>query len=206
MQLYGHWLEPGLLFPIKPLQSFTPNNLSAPFKRFSLGRQLQRASLPGRHGRRCGNSIRLLHGGGSALLLPAGRASPGGDTGTRGHRDTETRGHRATRCPRSPPVLARTRPGSPRQRCSPAVPLRRLPVRRGTCLSRFHLQASDVWLPDTRSRPGRRDPGLPGPGEVAPRAGCCFQSKPPPAGSRAPARRGGGRGDGEGGFSLRRGT
>lgn len=24
VQLYGHWLEPGLLFPIKPFRSFTP--------------------------------------------------------------------------------------------------------------------------------------------------------------------------------------
>lgn len=85
VQLYGHWLEPGLLFPIKPLQSFTPNNLSAPFKRFSLGRQLQRASLPGPSEHSCGNSVKLLSGDTSTLLAPGVRISPSRDTGTRGH-------------------------------------------------------------------------------------------------------------------------
>lgn len=93
VQLYGHWLEPGLLFPIKPLKSFTPNNLSAPFKRFSLGRRLQRAPLPGPSEGARGNSAKLLHGDASALLGAGGRTSPSGDEGTRGHGDEGTRGH-----------------------------------------------------------------------------------------------------------------
>lgn len=70
MQLYGHWLEPGPLFPIKPLKAFTPNNLSAPFKPFSLGQQLRRASLPGpsEHSRR--NRVKLLPSDTSTLLGP----------------------------------------------------------------------------------------------------------------------------------------
>lgn len=85
VQLYGHWLEPGLLFPIKPLKSFTPNNLSAPCKRFSLGRQLQRASLPGPSEHSCGNSIKLLHGDTSTLLAPVVRISPSRDKRTQRH-------------------------------------------------------------------------------------------------------------------------
>lgn len=85
VQLYGHWLEPGLLFPIKPLKSFTPNNLSATFKRFSLGRQLQRASLPGPSERACGNSVELSPGDTSTHLAPGVQISPSRDTGTRGH-------------------------------------------------------------------------------------------------------------------------